>query len=112
MAAFVKDDAFHVAVDYSHFIDEVGRNPNEQEYGQYFADYIRKIHNLHKKQGEKLVVRAAIVHVGKQNGKVHHHLLIKSCPKIRIDDIMRLWEHGYIRTKSANTKALREHIFG
>lgn len=94
---FPKDSgAYRVSLDYNFFIDEFGRNPNEQEYDRCFAAYIRKLRRLYRKHGCELFWAAPESHVGRKKGKVHHHLFISRPPvDVSHDELNALWDLGY-----------------
>lgn len=98
-----KTGGYRVLLDYNFFIDEFGRNPNEEERKLYFAAYIRKLRNLYRAHGGELVWVAPEAHVGKKCGKAHHHFFISYPPAdVSRDELNAAWEFGY-----SNYSALR-----
>lgn len=87
---------YRVSLDYNFFIDEFGRNPNEEEFKIYFAAYIRKMRNLYRAHGGELFWAAPDSHVGKKKGKVHHHLFISYPPvSVSQEELNACWVFGY-----------------
>lgn len=84
-------------LDYKHFIDEFGRNPNVHEWKAYLAQFVRRLKALYLKHGGELKM-VKFTHVGRVKGRVHHHLIFSEAPSgVKREDIERLWVAGFGR---------------
>ena len=86
-----RDGGLRVSLDYDRFKEQIGRNPNVEEYKLYLAAYLRKMRALYAANGAELKYMV-MTHVGRKAGTVHHHLIISNKPAgVSWEQINALW---------------------
>ena len=91
-----REGGLRVSLDYDKFKEQIGRNPNREEYKAYLAAYLRKLRAIYAANGCELKY-LLMTHVGRKAGTVHHHLIISNKPAgVTWDVINNLWQDlGY-----------------
>lgn len=107
---------YRVSLDYDFFVEELGRNPNREEYEAYKAAYFRKLRSLYAAHGGELKYMV-MTHVGRKAGRVHHHCII-SVPPVGVswDEIKAAWVLGYdnydpLRFRNGSIAGLTSYFF-
>lgn len=86
------EGGMRVSLDYDKFKEQIGRNPNTEEYKAYLAAYLRKLRAIYVANGCELKYMV-MTHIGRKMGTVHHHLIISNKPAgVAWDVIYALWE--------------------
>ena len=86
----------HVGLDYNRFIDAFRRNPTENEWKAYLAQFTRRLKRLYKENGGELKMYKA-TQIGRKMHKTHHHLIISRPPKDGMwEAISALWDAGTV----------------
>jgi hypothetical protein len=85
-----KEDDLYLTLTYKE------ETPDAAEAKSCLAKFTRKLRNFYKKIGSMLKYIAVTEYKKK---RIHHHMLINAKSKVKKSDIVKFWQHGFVKVE-------------